>query len=94
MGTARRHCFSTLAQTIPSWAFTAGFDGLRPDALRSRGNSGAEADCAIRGVNLSLDHCSWLNRRVCVMDFSDVSRRMGVRVVGFIGADVLSEFAQ
>lgn len=36
---------------------------------------------------------SWLNRRVCLMDLSDVSRRRGVRVDGFIGADVLSEFS-
>lgn len=72
---------------------SAGFDGLKLDALRSTGNSGAEGDCVIREVNLSLDHCSWLNRQVCVMDLSDVSRRMGVRVDGFIGRDVLSEFA-
>ena len=44
-------------------------------------------------VKLSLEHRSWLNRRVCVMDLSDVSRRMGTRVDGFIGQDVLTEFS-
>ena len=72
---------------------SAGFDGLKLDALRSTGAAGAEGDCAVREVKLSLEHRSWLNRRVCVMDLSDVSRRMGVRVDGFIGADVLTEFS-
>lgn len=72
---------------------SAGFEGLKLDALRSTGNAGAEGDCTVREVKLSLEHRSWLNRRVCVMDLSDASRRMGVRVDGFIGADVLSEFS-
>ena len=72
---------------------SAGFDGLRLDALRSTGSTGAEGACTVREVKLSLEHRSSLNRRVCVMDLSDVSRRMGVRVDGFIGADVLSEFS-
>ena len=71
---------------------SAGFDGLKLDALRSTGSAGAEGACAVREVKLSLEHRSWLNRRVCVMDLSDVSR-MGVRVDGFIGADVLTEFS-
>ena len=70
----------------------AGFDSLKLDALRSTGSAGAEGACAVREVKLFLEHRSWLNRRVCVMDLSDVSRRMGVRVDGFIGADILSEF--
>lgn len=60
---------------------SAGFDGLKLDALRSTGKAGAEGACAVREVKLSLEHRSWLNRR------------MGVRVDGFVGADVLSEFS-
>lgn len=66
----------------------AGLDDLKLDALRSTGSAGAEGACAIREVNLSREHRSWLNRRVCIMDLSDASRRMGVRVDGFIGAEV------
>ena len=36
-------------------------------------------------VKLSLEHRSWLNRRVCIMDLSDASRRMGTRIDGFVG---------
>ena len=74
-------------------AHSAGLDGLKLDTLRSMGSAGAEGSCAIREVKLSLEHRSGLNRRACVMDLSDVSRRMGVRVDGFIGADVLREFS-
>ena len=72
---------------------SAGFDGLKLDALRSTGSAGAEGACVVREVKLSLEHRSWLNRRVCVMDLTDVSRRMGTRVDGFIGMDVLTEFS-
>lgn len=72
---------------------SAGFDGLKLDSLQSTGKAGAEGAYAVREVKLSLEHRSSLNRRVCVMDFSDVSRRMSVRVDGFIGCDVLGEFA-
>ena len=72
---------------------SAGFDGLKLDALRSTGTAGAEGDCAVREVRLSLEHRSWLNRRVCVMDLSDASKRMGARIDGFVGQDVLREFS-
>lgn len=48
---------------------------LKLDTLRSTGSAGA---CVVREVKLSLEHRSWLNRRVCIMDLSDVSRPMGV----------------
>ncbi len=73
---------------------SAGLGNLKLDKLRSTGAAGSEGDCALREVRLALEHRSWLNRRVCVMDLSDVSRRMGTHLDGFIGADVLSEFRQ
>lgn len=73
---------------------SAGLGNLKLDKLRSTGAAGAEGDCAVREVRLALEHRSWLNRRVCVMDLSDASRRMGTHLDGFIGADVLREFRQ
>jgi hypothetical protein len=70
----------------------AGFDGLKLDALRSTGSAGAEGACIVREVKISLEHRSWLNRRVCIMNLSDVSRRMGAPIDGFIGTDMLAEF--
>ena len=74
-------------------ARSAGFDSFKLDALRSTGSAGAEGDCAIREVKLSLEHRSWLNRRVCVMDLTDASKRLGAHIDGFVGADVLGEFS-
>ena len=72
----------------------AGFPALKLDALRSTGKTGAEGDCLSREIpKLSLGLRSWLARRTCLMDLSDASRRMGTRVDGFIGADVLGEFS-
>jgi len=73
---------------------SAGLGNLKLDKLRSTSTVGSEGDCALREVHLTLEHRSWLNRRVCVMDLSDASRRMGTHLDGFIGADVLSEFRQ
>ena len=71
----------------------AGFGSLKLDALRATGSAGAEGDCIVREVKLSLEHRSWLNRSVCVMDLSDASKRMGTKIDGFIGADLLSTFS-
>lgn len=71
----------------------AGFDSLKLDALRSTGSAGAEGSCTVREVKISLEHRSWLNRRVCIMDLSDAAKRMGATIDGFIGTDVLAEFS-
>jgi hypothetical protein len=47
----------------------------------------------VREVKLLLAHRSWFNRRVCVMNLSDASKRMGAKLDGFIGTDVLSEYS-
>ena len=72
---------------------SAGLDSLKLDALRSTGSAGAEGGCAIRQVQLTIGQRS-SSRRVCIMDLSDVSRRMGTHIDGFIGLDVLSEFGK
>jgi len=72
----------------------AGFPALNLDALRATGRTGAEGDCITRAVpKISLGLRSWLNRRTCLMDLSDASKRMGTQIDGFIGADLLSEFS-
>jgi len=71
----------------------AGFPNLKLDALRSTGTAGSEGSCTVREVKISLEHKSWLNRRVCIMDLSDASRRAGSQIDGFIGVDVLGEFS-
>ncbi len=71
----------------------AGFGDLKLDTLRSTGSTGAEGGCAVREVKLSLEHRSWLGRRVCVMDLSDTSRRMGTHIDGFVGTDILAAFS-
>src|SRR6266852_3096124 len=78
---------STLARITPSQ--TTG----PLDALRSTGSDGAEGACIVREVKLSLEHRSWLDRRVCIMDLSDASKRMGTQIDGFIGQDVLRTFS-
>lgn len=72
---------------------TAALADTKLDKLRSTGNVGAEGDCVVREVHLALEHRSWLNRRVCVMDLSDASKRLGEHIDGFVGADVLGEFS-
>ena len=35
----------------------------------------------------------WMNWRVLVMDLSDASKRLGTRIDGFLGEDVLRTFS-
>ena len=46
----------------------------------------------MREVKLSLERRSWLNRRDCIMDLSDVSKRMETKIDVFVG-DLLSTFS-
>jgi len=71
----------------------AGFGALKLEALRSTGGAGGRGSLRRPRSEVSLEHRSRLNSRVCVMDLSDASRRMGTRIDGFVGQDVLSEFA-
>jgi hypothetical protein len=70
--------------------------GLATVQLRSlqasKSEIGAEGEYITRDVDLRLNNRCWMNRRVLVMDQSDASKRMGTRVDGFLGQDVLREF--
>lgn len=53
----------------------------------------AEGDYITLEVDLGLAERHWINRRVLVMDLSDASKRMGTRVDGFLGQDILRTFS-
>ena len=71
----------------------AGFGSLKLGALRSTGSTGAEGECVVREVTISLEHRSWMARETCLMDLSDVRKRMETKIDGFIGADLLHTFS-
>lgn len=71
---------------------SVGFDP-RQSKLHSTGVAGAEGTCVVREVELALEHYRWLNRKVCVIDLSDASKRLGTHIDGLIGQDVLREFS-
>jgi hypothetical protein len=72
---------------------SAGYPNFKLDALRSTGGPGSSGDCFPGFVKISLEHRSWIGRTVCVMNLSDVSKRMGTKIDGFIGADLLATFS-
>jgi predicted aspartyl protease len=55
--------------------------------------TGAEGEYVAREVALQLGERRWLDRRVLVMDLGDASKRLGTRIDGFLGEDVLREFS-
>lgn len=59
----------------------------------TRAGTGAEGDYITREVNLGLAQRHWIYRRVLIMDLSDASKRMGTRVDGFLGQDILQTFS-
>lgn len=72
----------------------AGLDAVQLRALQAtRAGTGAEGDYTTREVDFRLAERHWINRRVLVMGLVDASKRMGTRVDGFLGEDVLQEFS-
>lgn len=71
----------------------AGFPNEKLELLRSTWERGSRGSLHRARSEAIPEHRSWLNRRVCAMDLTDLSRRMGTRVDGFIGMDVLTEFS-
>lgn len=70
----------------------AGVSPAQLHPLTGNRTTGANGDYVRGTVDLTLSHRTFLSREVLVMDLSDVSKRMGVQVDGFIGEDVLREF--
>jgi Aspartyl protease len=61
--------------------------------LATKAGTGAEGDYVLREADLKLGNRHCFNRRVWVMNLSDVSKRLGTRIDGFVGADLLQEFS-
>jgi hypothetical protein len=62
-------------------------------ALTATKTTGANGEYVKSRVDFRLAERHWIERVVLVMDLSDASKRMGVRVDGFLGQDVLRDFA-
>jgi Aspartyl protease len=59
------------------------------EALRPTGTTGAEGAYIKGNVDLGLASRTFLSREVLIMDLSDASRRMGTKIDGFLGMDIL-----
>lgn len=68
----------------------AGLIQFKAEKVRRVGMAG----CLLAHAALNLGGQSAPEQKFCVADLSDVSKSVGARVDGFIGADVLSEFRQ
>jgi hypothetical protein len=63
------------------------------DALRATNTVGASGEYIKGRVDLRLAERHWIDRAVLVMDLSEASKRLGTRIDGFVGADLLQEFS-
>jgi hypothetical protein len=63
------------------------------DALRATMTTGANGEYVKGRVDLCLAERHWIDRAVLVMDLSEASKRLGTRIDGFIGQDILREFS-
>ena len=71
----------------------SGLTTVKVRALTANKSTGANGEYVKSRVDLRLAERHWIERDVLCMDLSDASKRMGTRVDGFIGQDVLREFA-
>jgi len=71
----------------------AGVSPAKLHALTGNGGTGANGEYVRGTVDLGLSNRTFLSREILVMDLSDVSKRMGERIDGFLGQDVLREFS-
>ena len=63
------------------------------DPLKATKTTGANGEYVKGRVDLRLAERHWIERAVLVMDLSEASKRLGTRIDGFIGQDVLREFS-
>jgi hypothetical protein len=72
----------------------AGLDAVQLRALQAtNAGTGAEGDYIAREADLRLAERDWISQRVLVMDLGDVNKRMGTRVDGILGEDILQTFS-
>jgi Aspartyl protease len=93
-GKAATFLLDTGANNTIVSAQAAGLSMAQLSVLKAtRAGTGAEGDYISREVSLTLEHRAWLNRRMLIMNLDDASKRMGPRIDGFLGQDVLREFS-
>jgi len=63
------------------------------DALSPNKTTGATGEYVKGRVDLRMEKRHWIERDVLIMDLSEASKRIGERVDGFIGQDLLQEFS-
>ena len=63
------------------------------DPLKAGNGAGAGGDYTKAKIDLRLEKRHWIERAVLVMDLSEVSKRLGTPINGFIGQDILREFS-
>ena len=66
--------------------------GVKLDALKPTNTSGSSGEYMKGRVDLRLEKRHWIEREVLIMDLSEAGKRIGERVDGFIGQDLLREF--
>jgi hypothetical protein len=71
----------------------AGLNAGQLKALQAtRAGTGSEGDWIAARVDLRLGSQRWVHRSVLVMNLDDASKRMGTRIEGFLGQDILQQF--
>lgn len=73
-------------------AQASGLSAAKLHTLTANKAAGANGEYVKSRVDLILDKRHWIDREVLVMDLNDSSKRLGTRIDGFIGQDVLREF--
>jgi len=63
------------------------------DALKATKTTGANGQYVKGRVDLHLAERHWIDRTVLVMDLSEANKRLGTRIDGFVGQDILREFS-
>ena len=54
---------------------------------------GAGGEYVKAKIDLRLEKRHWIERPILAMDLSDASKRLGTRIDGFVGQDILREFS-
>ena len=70
----------------------SGLSSVKLNKLTATKTIGANGEYVKSRVDLRLAERHWIERDVLVMDLSEASKRLGTRVDGFIGQDLLREF--
>ena len=71
----------------------SGLSTVRLRTLTANKTTGANGEYVKARVDLRLADRHWIDRDVLVMELSDASKRLGARIDGFVGADLLKKLS-